>query len=201
MIMAPALIIVLVTMATFAGVLAGRREGDAERQGRGALVRSILYWFFTVVVAFELAAGALWDLLRIEYVRVVMGHLGYPLYLLIILGVWRVPGALTLLVPRFPRLKEWAYAGAFFDYTGAAASHFLAGDGPSKWVGPLIFSAFTLISWALRPASRRLPEPAPATDVHAVPEMRIAPWAVAIGVVAAMLVVAYFTLPKGAPPQ
>jgi hypothetical protein len=195
MIMAPALIIVLVAMATIAGVLAGRREGDAERQGRWVLARSILYWFFTVVVAFELAAGALWDLLRIEYVRVVMGHLGYPLYVLFILGVWRVPGALTLLVPRFPRLKEWAYAGAFFDYTGAAASHFLAGDRPGQWVGPLIFSVLTLISWALRPASRRLPKL--ARDG----ETRIAPWAVATGMVAAMLVVAYFTLPKGGPPQ
>ena len=114
--------------ATFAGVLTGRHEEDAprRRQGTGPVDS---YWLFTVVVAFELAAGALWDLLRIEFVRVFLLHLGYPLYLLIILGVWRIPGALVLLVPRFPRLKEWAYAGAFFDYTGAAASHFLAGTG------------------------------------------------------------------------
>lgn len=193
--MAPALIIALIAIAAFAGVLTSRREEDAQRQDRGALVRSIVYWLFTVIVAFELAAGALWDLLRIEYVRVVLAHLGYPLYLLIILGVWRIPGALALLVPRFPRLKEWAYAGAFFDYTGAAASHLLAGNGPSQWVGPMIFSAFTLISWALRPASRRLPKVSPDA------ETRIAPWAVAIGIVAAMLVIAYLTLPKGAPPQ
>jgi hypothetical protein len=193
--MAPALIIALIAIATFAGVLTSRREEDTQGQRRGALVRSSVYWLFTVVVAFELAAGALWDLLRIEYVRVVLAHLGYPLYLLIILGVWRIPGALALLVPRFPRLKEWAYAGAFFDYSGAAASHILAGDGPSQWVGPLIFSGFTLISWAMRPTSRRLPNVAPTV------ETRIAPWTVAIGTVAAMLVVAYITLPKGAPPQ
>jgi hypothetical protein len=193
--MAPALIIALIAIATFAGVFTSRREEDAQEQGRGALVRSSVYWLFTVVVGFELAAGALWDLLRIEYVRVVLAHLGYPLYLLIILGVWRIPGALALLVPRFPRLKEWAYAGAFFNYTGAAASHLLAGNGPSQWVGPLIFSAFTLISWALRPTSRRLPKVAPDA------ETRTASWAVAIGIVAAMLVVAYLTLPKGAPPR
>jgi hypothetical protein len=193
--MAPALIIALTVIATFASVLTSRREEDAQRQSRGALVRSIAYWAFTVVVAFELAAGALWDLLRIEFVRVVLVHLGYPLYLLIILGVWRIPGALTLLVPGFPRLKEWAYAGAFFDYTGAAASHVLAGSGPSQWVGPMIFSAFTLLSWALRPTSRRSPKLDPAAEI------RIAPWAVAIGTVAAMLAVAYFTLPKGGPPQ
>ena len=189
--MAPALVIGLIAIATFAGVFTSRREEDSQGQGRAALVRSILYWFFTVVVAFELAAGALWDLLRIEFVRVVLAHLGYPLYVLTILGVWRIPGALTLLVPRFPRLKEWAYAGAIFDYTGAAGSHYLAGSGPGQWVGPLVFSAFTLISWALRPAARRLPGVTPEG------ERRIAPWAVAIGMVGAMLVVAYFTLPKG----
>lgn len=153
-----------------------------------------MYWLLTIAVSIELAAGALWDLLRIEYVRVVFAHLGYPLYLLVILGVWRIPGALVLLVPRFPMLKEWAYAGAFFSYTGAAASHFLAGDGPSRWAGPLIFSAFTLVSWALRPLPRRLPGTTSAA------ETRIEPWAVAIGMVAAMLVVAYVTLPKAAPP-
>lgn len=192
--MAAALVTALIIIATMAGVLTARREGDAPPQGRMALVRSIAYWLFTVFVAFELAAGALWDLLRIEYVRVVFAHLGYPLYLLIILGVWRIPGALALLVPRFPRLKEWAYAGAFFDYTGAAASHFLAGDHAGQWAAPLIFSAFTLVSWALRPPSRRVLNP-PATEVHA------ASWAVPILIVVAMLSVALFTLPKGAPPQ
>ena len=193
--MAPALTIVLIAMATCAGVLTFRREEEAQGKGRWALVRSIAYWLFTVAVAFELAAGALWDLLRIEFVRVIFARLGYPLYLLTILGAWRIPGALALVVPRFPRLKEWAYAGAFFSYTGAAASHVLAGNGQGQWVGPLIFSAFTLISWALRPASRR--SPAAAADA----ESRVAPWAVAIGMVAAMLVVAYLTLPKGGPPQ
>jgi len=193
--MAPALILALIATATLAGIITNRREEAAQRQGRGALVRLIVYWLFTVAVAFELAAGALWDLLRIEFVRVVLAHLGYPLYLLIILGAWRILRALTMLVPRFPRLKEWAYAGAFFDYTGAAASHILAGGGSSQWVGPLIFSAFTLISWALRPSARCLPK------VDGDAEMRIAPWAAAIGMVAAMLVIAYFTLPKGAPPQ
>jgi DoxX-like family len=84
-----------------------------------------------------------------------MTHLGYPIYFLFIIGAWKLPCALALVAPRFPRLKEWAYAGAFFNYTGAAASHLLAGDGADKWVGPLVLAAFTLASWALRPASRR----------------------------------------------
>jgi uncharacterized membrane protein YphA (DoxX/SURF4 family) len=193
--MAALQVIVLIALGTIAGVWTGRHEETAAPQGRGALIHSIAYFLLTVLVAFELAAGGLWDLLRIEYVRVVLAHLGYPLYLLVILGVWRIPGALALLVPRFPRLKEWAYAGAFFNYTGAVASHFLAGDHADQWAPPLIFSAFTLISWALRPASRRLPGLTPAA------EMRVASWAVPILTVVAMLVVGFLTLPKGAPPQ
>src|SRR5215472_4651506 len=90
--------------------------------GRGAKywAKTIAYWAFTLLVAWDMAAGALWDLLRIEYVRVVMTHLAYPLYFLTIIGVSKLPCAATLVAPRFPRLKEWAYAGAFFDYTGAA---------------------------------------------------------------------------------
>ncbi len=192
--MSSTMLMALIIVATTAGVLTARREEEAPSQGRGALVRSIAYWLFTVIVAFELAAGALWDLLRIEYVRVVLAHLGYPLYLLIILGAWRIPSALVLLVPRFPRLKEWAYAGAFFNYTVAAVSHFLAGDHVGQWAAPTIFSAFTLVSWALRPASRRAFSP-PAAEVRA------AGWVVPTLTVAAMLVVALLTLPKGAPPQ
>jgi hypothetical protein len=97
-------------------------------------------------------------------------------------------------VPRFPRLKEWVYAGAFFEYTGAAASHLLVGDR-GQWAGPLIFSGFSLLSWALRPASRRLLGVAlPATGKRAIT------WAIPIFTVTAMLVVAFFTLSKGEPP-
>lgn len=193
--MAPALIIALIAIATYAGVLVSRREEAAQHQARGSLGRSIAYWIFTIAVAFELAAGALWDLLRIDYVRVIFAHLGYPLYLLMILGIWKLPGALAILVPRFPRLKEWAYAGAFFDYTGAAASHFLSGANLGQWIGPSIFAAVTLTSWGLRPASRRLPKDSVPTEIG------IVPWGVAIGALTAMLVVAYFTLPHGAPSQ
>src|SRR5579863_6392513 len=114
--MAAVLMTILIVLSVIAGVLSARLEGGARPSGRAAWARVIAYWFLTILVTYELAAGALWDLLRIEYVRVMLKHLGYPQYLLLILGVWRIPGALALLVPRFPRLKEWAYAGAFFDY-------------------------------------------------------------------------------------
>jgi hypothetical protein len=157
-------------------------------------LRFIAYWLFTLPVAWEMVAGAMWDLLQIEYVRTVMVHLGYPLYFLFIIGVWKLPCAVTLLVPRFPRLKEWAYAGAFFNYTGAAASHLFVGDATSKWVGPLAFAAFTLGSWALRPEDRRFSQGAPG------PVLRPVAWLVPLGIAAAFLILALLTLPVGPPP-
>ena len=155
----------------------------------------VAYWIVTLLVAYEMVAGGLWDLLRIEYVRGIMTHLGYPLYLLYIIGAWKIPCAVAILVPRFPRLKEWAYAGAFFNYTGAAASHFAVGDGAAKWVAPLVFAALTLGSWALRPPERRPGEAAPAGETS-----RIA-WAVPVLIVVALVVLSLATLPKGPPPS
>jgi uncharacterized membrane protein YphA (DoxX/SURF4 family) len=123
--------------------------------------RTIVYWVTTVIIAAELAVGGVWDILRIEYVREILEQqLGYPAYFSVIMGVWKVPGAVALLVPRFPRLKEWAYAGAVFTYTGAAASHLAVGDGVGA-LGPIIFAVITLASWALRPSARRDLAPGP----------------------------------------
>jgi uncharacterized membrane protein YphA (DoxX/SURF4 family) len=85
-----------------------------------------------------------------------MAHLGYPAYFATILGVWKVLGAVAVLAPRFPRLKEWAYAGIFFDLTGAAASHAASGDAAGKVITPLVLVAIAAASWALRPEGRKL---------------------------------------------
>jgi DoxX-like family len=155
--------------------------------------RDIAYWGTTSVVAYEMVAGSMWDLLRIEYVRVVLAHLGYPLYLLLILGVWKLPCAVVLLIPRFPRLKEWAYAGAFFNYSGAVGSHVLVGDQPSIWIWAFGFAVLTLASWALRPAERMLATASPETKTQRLE------WIVPIVVTFVMLVVALFTLPEAPP--
>lgn len=118
--------------------------------------RAIAYWIATMLVAAEMGVGGVWDILRIPYVRAVMQHLGYPTYFLVILGVWKVLGAVALLVPRFPRLKEWAYAGAFFNYTGAVASHVAVGDGADKFAVLIVFVGVLAASWALRPPARRV---------------------------------------------
>ena len=80
--------------------------------------RSVGYWLATVSVAAELGLGGIWDIARIPYVRDLVTHLGYPSYFLVLLGSWKVLGAVALLVPRRPLLKEWAYAGAFFPTPG-----------------------------------------------------------------------------------
>jgi len=125
----------------------------------------ISYWVTTIFTALELLAGGVTDLMHGrtalvagEPVAEVLAHLGYPVYLLTILGVWKLLGAIVLLAPRFPRLKEWAYAGAFFVYAGAVASGIARGlDDPGTFIWPpLIFAVLTLASWALRPQSRIL---------------------------------------------
>jgi hypothetical protein len=173
----------------------GARVSAARPARRTAYwIRTVAYWLFTLAVAYEMVAGSLWDLLRIEYVRGTLSHLGYPLYLAIILGVWKFPCALALLAPRFPRVKEWAYAGAFFNYSGAMASHLSVGDGPQKWVWPLAFALFTIASWALRPPERRV-APVPIAEK----ETRTIAWLVPVVVVAVFAVLSLLSLPKGLP--
>jgi len=85
-----------------------------------------------------------------------MLHLGYPLYFVTIIGLWKVLGSIALVAPRLPRLKEWAYAGIFFNMTGAAASHWVRGDAAWHVIVTLAFAALAVASWALRPPSRTL---------------------------------------------
>ncbi len=118
--------------------------------------RLITYWLVTLLIASEMLLGGVWDLARTHYVRAIMDHLGYPLYMLFILGSWKIPGAIVIVIPRFLRLKEWAYAGMFFNYTGAVASHLLAGDPARVWAGPAIFALLSVASWTLRPPPRIL---------------------------------------------
>lgn len=118
--------------------------------------RIIGYWAATGLVAFAFAAGGAMDLSRSPQVLEGMSHLGYPAYFAGILGVWKVLGALALVAPRFPRLKEWAYAGIAFDLTGAAVSHFASGDDMGKVITPLVILGIAAASWALRPEGRML---------------------------------------------
>ncbi|MEV6771573.1 DoxX family protein [Nocardia sp. NPDC051030] len=125
------------------------------RADSGVRARTIVYWVTTAIIAFESAMGGIWDIMRIDYVKdVVETQLHYPTYVAVILGIAKIPGAAVLLVPRFPRLKEWVYAGVLFIYTGASISLAVDGDYAAA-AGPLGFAAITCVSWVLRPESRR----------------------------------------------
>jgi hypothetical protein len=119
-------------------------------------IRTIVYWVATGMIVFQSGAGAVLDLMKNPAASQAMSHLGYPEYLMLILGIWRGLAGVTLAVPRFPRLKEWAYAGLFFDFSGAAVSHYAAGDGINIWAVPIVFTCLLIASWALRPPSRKL---------------------------------------------
>jgi hypothetical protein len=129
--------------------------------------KSIVYWTTTIFVAVSIGSGGAAQVAHLQqnvdgFVRV----LGYPLYFVTILGVWKVLGAIAILVPRFPRLKEWAYAGIFFDLTGAAATWAAVGGSGEAFhiLAPLIIAGFAMTSWALRPESRKIGVRIPATN-------------------------------------
>ena len=117
----------------------------------------IAYWLATALVVSELALGGVWDILHVPQVRDLIERLGYPQYFLTILGIWKLLGAVALVIPRFPRLKEWAYAGVFFDLTGAVASLWASSlVDASTMAYPIVMTGVAVASWALRPPSRRL---------------------------------------------
>ncbi|HEX6496438.1 MAG TPA: DoxX family protein [Acidobacteriaceae bacterium] len=133
--------------------------------------RNSAYWTTTILVAFFIGTGGIAQLARLQSTVDGFVHiLGYPLYFVTILGFWKVAGAIAILVPRFPRLKEWAYAGIFFDLTGAAASTIGAGVyGAYAFhvLAPLVIAVLAVASWALRPESRIIGVLSPAKESHA----------------------------------
>jgi hypothetical protein len=123
-----------------------------------AKTKTVTYWTTTILVAFFIGSGGVAQVAQFaSKPHGVVPILGYPMYFFAILGFWKALGAIAILVPRFPRLKEWAYAGIFFDLTGAVASVTAVGEyGAYAFhiVAPLVLTVVTVASWALRPESR-----------------------------------------------
>jgi uncharacterized membrane protein YphA (DoxX/SURF4 family) len=125
--------------------------------------RTIPYWIATLFIGLETLVGGITDLARGRaalvsgpFVTDLVGQLGYPVYVLTIIGVWKVLGAIVLFLPGLPRLKEWAYAGIVFELTGASASHYLHGNSAVDILTPLAMAVVAIASWAFRPPSRTL---------------------------------------------
>jgi hypothetical protein len=119
----------------------------------------IIYWIATIWLALGMVSTALVQLFKAKAGQGgvdMITHLGYPVYFLTILGVWKIFGAVTVLIPKFPVLKEWAYAGFLFAMTGAIFSHIIVGDSAVEMLPSLLLLVLTMVSWYFRPANRKM---------------------------------------------
>ena len=116
----------------------------------------IWYWIITGVLSFCLFSGGLMQVLQVKSVVDGFKPLGYPLYFISLIGIWKMLGIIAILAPKFKLLKEWAYAGLFFTMTGAVISHICSNDIKAQIVAPIVLAIFTLLSWYLRPADRKI---------------------------------------------
>ena len=123
-----------------------------------------IYWISTLWLALGMLATGSLQLFRAKAEGALappgvygITHLGYPVYFLTILGVWKILGVVALLVPKFPLLKEWAYAGFFFVMTGAAVSHIAVADPTRELVPSSLLLFLTVVSWYFRPADKKIP--------------------------------------------
>jgi DoxX-like family len=120
------------------------------------MTRQVIYWVTTGLVALGAFFAALAYLTGAPQAVTGFAHVGYPQQLRVLLGLAKLAGAITLLVPGFPKVKEWAYAGFTFTWIAAALAHYLAGDGPIV-IMPITDLVLLGISYMTRPESRRWP--------------------------------------------
>lgn len=116
----------------------------------------IIYWVAKLWLCLGMTATGIVQLIHMEEEVTNFTNLGYPTYLMTLLGIWKILGVIAMLLPRFPLLKEWAYAGFFFAMSGAVISHLIVGDELITLFGPLLLIVLTVVSWYYRPASRKL---------------------------------------------
>ena len=119
----------------------------------------IIYWIATIWLALGMLSTGIVQLFKAKGGQGgvdMITHLGYPVYLLTLLAAWKIFGVVAILIPKFPLLKEWAYAGFFFIMSGAIFSHIAAGDPMSESLPSLLLLILTMVSWYFRPANRKL---------------------------------------------
>jgi len=125
--------------------------------------KAIAYWAATGMIVLAMFSGGVAELAHRPETINGMKELGYPVYFIMIIGFWKLLGSVALVAPGLPRVKEWAYAGIFFNMTGAVVSH-LVNHSAGWHVGvTLSLAGITIASWALRPASRTLAASVQAT--------------------------------------
>ncbi|MEO6980740.1 MAG: DoxX family protein [Mucilaginibacter sp.] len=118
--------------------------------------KTLWYWIITAILSFFIFSGGLAQAMQVEGVVQGFKPLGYPNYFIAIIGVWKMLGIIAILIPNFKLLKEWAYAGIFFVMSGAVISHIASGNISIQIIAPAVLAIFTVLSWYLRPADRRI---------------------------------------------
>lgn len=116
----------------------------------------IIYWIATLWLALGMTSTGIVQLIKMDEEVAMMQRLGYPLYFLMIIGVWKLLGVIAVLIPKFPLVKEWAYAGFFFAMSGAIISHAAVGDAAKEYFGPTLLLVLTVVSWYFRPQDRKV---------------------------------------------
>lgn len=123
----------------------------------------IIYWIATLWLALGMVSSGIIQLLKLKGEGSVappgvygITQLGYPVYFLTIIGVWKILGVIALLTPRFPLVKEWAYAGFFFIMSGAIVSHIAMRDSFNDIFPSVLLLVLTLVSWYFRPADKKI---------------------------------------------
>lgn len=116
----------------------------------------VIYRVATSLLALGMCSGGMAQILKAKQNVDGIVHLGYPVYFMVMLGVWKILGVVAILIPKFKLLKEWAYAGFFFAMSGAVISHIVTGDGVSEYIAPLVFTLLTVVSWYFRPADKKI---------------------------------------------
>jgi len=116
----------------------------------------IIYWIATLWLALGMLSTGIVQLIKMKEEIDMTVHLGYPVYFLTIIGIWKILGVVAVLVPKFALVKEWAYAGFFFAMSGALFSHIASGDSIKELFGPTLLLILTLTSWYFRPADRKV---------------------------------------------
>lgn len=119
-------------------------------------LNKIVYWISTIWLAPGMVSSGIVQLMKLEEETEMIRHLGYPVYFLTIISVWKMLGVVAVLIPGFPLLKEWAYAGFFFMMSGAVFSHIVSGDEAKDLFGPLLLLTLTVILWYFRPGDRKI---------------------------------------------
>lgn len=115
-----------------------------------------IYWISTIWLSLGMTSTGIMQVLKTKEEVDLFAHLGFPVYFLTMLGISKIWGVVAVLVPKFPMIKEWAYAGLFFTMLGALASHITLGDNFKETFPPVLLLVLTMISWYFRPADRKL---------------------------------------------